>query len=77
MLLRKAKKVTESAQLSELIKDIRNCKTKAEERAIINKEKSSIGQQLTVLIFNILPSQADSAYISDWSLWQQILTLEP
>lgn len=48
MLLRKSKKVTESTQLSELIKEIRNCKTKAEERAIINKEKASIGQQLTV-----------------------------
>ena len=47
-MLGRGTKKTESTKMSDLIKEIRNCKTKAEERAIINKEKASIRQQLTV-----------------------------
>ena len=35
-------------KLAELIRDIRNCKTIAEQRAIVNKEKADIRQSFTV-----------------------------
>jgi len=37
-----------SKKLADLIKEIRNCKTIAEEKAIINKEKAGIRQSFSV-----------------------------
>ena len=37
-----------SMKLADLIKEIRNCKTIAEERAIVNREKASIRQSFSV-----------------------------